>query len=135
MSSLLICRWASSAGGTKKLLRLKRAERRMKIVGTGSRKISKLPVKTKLPSHVTCTRWSIDPALVSSICGRRNLLQIFRRPHWCCLYYAQKLGNKSWGNHCSHVRWLEQFTLHLRIELWTLVIKLQCRAIFMNPAM
>lgn len=70
-------RWASFAEGTKKLLKLRRTGKRMKTVGTGSRKTSDpLPLPVTWPS---CS--PIVPIFVSSIFGRKNLLQIFRRPH------------------------------------------------------
>ena len=70
-------RWASFAEGTKKLLKLRRTGKRMKTVGTGSRKTS-----DPLPHPVTWpSRSPVVPIFVSSIFGRKNLLQIFRRPH------------------------------------------------------
>ena len=70
-------RWASFAEGTKKLLKLRRTGKRMKTVGTGSRKTS-----DPLPHPVTWpSRLPVVPIFVSSIFGRKNLLQIFRRPH------------------------------------------------------
>lgn len=72
-------RWASFAEGTKKLLKLRRTVKRMKTVGTGSRKTSDLP-----PHPTPIMGPSGSPVFlifVSSIFGRKNLLQIFRRPH------------------------------------------------------
>lgn len=107
----------------------------MKIVGTGSRKISKLPMKTKAQScdmHLVAYR---SCSHIFHMWKKESSPDFSETPLMLCLYYSKKLGNISWGNHCSYVRWLEWFTLHLKVELWTLVTKLQCRAIFMNPTM
>lgn len=89
----LICRWASSAGGTKKLLRPKRAGRRMKIVGTGSRKVSELPMKTKAQSCDTCLLAYRSCSHIFHMWKKESSPDFSETPLMLCLYHSNKLGN------------------------------------------
>lgn len=73
------------------------------------------------------SRSPVVPIFVSSIFGRKNLLQIFRRPHWCCSCphslkprcqpeAATSARSPDWNHH--------HLLFRLNSELW----KARCRA-------
>lgn len=129
-------RWASSAEGTKRSLKLRKTGKRMKMVGTGSRKTSDPPCQScdaLMSPSPACGPWS----LYLSYLEERNLLQIFRRPHWCCsLPHPVKPG--------ADLRWPPLQPGHMtgatttplrkmNLELWK--GKLQSKAIFMDATL